>query len=227
MNTQVADAAVVGAPADGLAQWIAPGRTAVVIIDIQVDFAAPDGALGLAGVDMSVVAPAVQASERLADMARKAGVPVVFVGLQTQDTLDSPAWLEWQRRQGRPPSEESALCRIGQRGADFYGPQPQAGELVIGKIRYSGFFGTNLNAGLHALGVDTLIVCGLTTECCIDCTVREAFHLDYHVFIATDASAAYDTETHESALKNLELNCAILVTTDQVQAAWATVPAHG
>jgi ureidoacrylate peracid hydrolase len=227
MNTQVADTAATGAPTDELAQWIAPGRTALLIIDIQVDFAAPDGALGLMGVDMSVVAPAIKQSERLADLARKAGVPVVFIGLQTQDTLDSPSWLERQRRRGGNPSEESALCRAGTPGADFYGPQPKPGELVIGKIRYSGFYGTNLNSGLHALGVDTLVVCGLTTECCIDCTVRDAFHLDYHVFVATDASAAYEVDIHESTLKSLEMNCAILVTTDQVDAAWTKAPVHG
>ena len=66
---------------------------------------------------------------------------------------------------------------------------------MIPKIRYSGFFGTNLDAGLRALGVDTLLVCGLTTECCVDSTVRDAFHADYHVFHrAADACGAYEPE---------------------------------
>ena len=60
----------------------------------------------------------------------------------------------------------------------------------------------------------------LTTECCVDCTVRDAFHLDYHVFVASDACAAYEAEVHEASLKALELNCAILVDTDQVITAW-------
>ena len=68
---------------------------------------------------------------------------------------------------------------------------------------------------------------GLTTECCVDCTVRDAFHLDYHVFIARDACAAYDVATHESALANLELNCAILVDVDGVEDAWTGTTAHG
>lgn len=131
------------------------------------------------------------------------------------------------RRRGSDPSAESAVCRAGERGAEFVGPTPRPGELVIGKIRYSGFFGTNLNAGLKAMGVDTLLVCGLTTECCVDSTVRDAFHLDYHVFIATDATGAYEPEVHQSALKNLELNCALLLTVDQVEAAWAEHLHHG
>jgi nicotinamidase-related amidase len=221
MNASVAATLHAEGSAESLADWIAPSRTAVVVVDIQVDFASPDGALGKAGVDMDVVAPAVAAAERLVDLARSAGAPVVFVGLRTAAALDSPAWLERSRRRGSSPSEDSAICRIGERGADFVGPTPQPGELVIDKIRYSGFFGTNLHSGLKALGVDTLLVCGLTTECCIDSTVRDAFHLDYHVFIPTDACAAYEPEVHQASLKNLELNCAILVTVDEVEAAWA------
>jgi nicotinamidase-related amidase len=207
------------ARAEGLADWIAPARSALVIIDFQVDFASPDGALGRAGVDMSAVAPAIAAAERLAALARSAGAPVVFVGLRTQEALDSPAWREWMRRRGDDPAA-GGLCRAGERGADFVGPVPLPGERVVLKTRYSGFFGTALDAGLKALGVDTLVVCGLTTESCVDCTVRDAFHLDYHVFIATDACAAYDGDAHMSALRNLELNCAILVSTDEVAATW-------
>lgn len=227
MNAPIAETSVAARPRDTLADWIAPGRTAVVVVDIQVDFASPDGALGKAGVDMAVVQPAIAQAERLVALARKVATPVVFVGLQTTAALDSPAWRERMRRRGSDPGEESAVCRAGEYGAEFVGPTPRAGELVIGKIRYSSFFGTTLDAGLKALGVDTLLVCGLTTECCIDCTVRDAFHLDYQVFIARDASAAYDVATHEASLASLEMNCAILVTVDQVEAAWTEGAAHG
>jgi len=227
VNASVKDTGQDAPAKDDLAAWIAPSRTALVIIDIQVDFALPDGALGQAGLDMSVVAPAVATATRLADMARAAGTPVVFVGLQTSAALDSPAWRERMIRRGGDPDADSALCRVGEQGADFVGPLPLTGELVIPKIRYSGFFGTTLHAGLTALGVDTLLVCGLTTECCVDCTVRDAYHLDYQVFIARDACAAYDVGVHEAALKNLELNCAMLVDTDQVAAAWAEQAANG
>ena len=206
--------------ADGLPAWIAPARTALVIIDMQVDFASPGGVLGQAGLDMSVVEPALAAAQRLAEGARAAGAPVIFVGLQTRADTDSSAWKERMRRRGGSPEEESGICRVGEVGSAFYGPQPLEGELVTPKTRYSGFFGTSLDAALKARGVDTIVACGLTTECCVDSTVRDAFHLDYHVFIASDACAAYEPDLHAAALKILELNCAILVETDQVLAAW-------
>lgn len=205
---------------DGLAAWIAPPRTAVLIIDIQVDFASTDGALG-AYVDMAVVQPAVAAAGRLVDVARVAGAPVVFIGLFTTPETDSPSWKERMRRRGGDPDGESALCRAGETGSDFYGPQPLPGELVVKKTRYSGFVGTDLDARLRALGVDTLIAAGLTTECCIDSTVRDAFSLDYHVFVAADACAAYERDIHAASLKVMDLNSAILTDTAAIAAAWS------
>lgn len=206
--------------ADDLKAWIAPSRTAVLVIDMQVDFASPEGALG-AYIDMGVVQPAVAAAERLVETARAAGAPVIFVGLFTTSQTDSPAWRERMRRRGADPENESALCRAGEVGSEFYGPQPLPGEPVVKKTRYSGFGGTDLDAHLKALGVDTLVVAGVTTECCVDSTVRDAFALDYHVFVAADACAAYEEDIHLASLKVMELNSAILTDTAQVAAAWS------
>ena len=205
---------------DDLAGWIAPGRTAVLVIDMQVDFGSPDGALG-GFIDMSVVEPALAAAEKLVADARTAGVPVVFVGLWTTAETDSAAWNERMRRRGGDPDVDAALCRAGQVGAEFYGPKPLSGELVVHKTRYSGFVGTDLDMQLTKLGVDTLVVAGLTTECCVDGTVRDAFNLDYHVFVAADACAAYEADIHEASLKVMELNSAILTDTAAVAAAWS------
>ena len=209
----------VGDASDDLAGWITPSRTAVLIIDMQVDFASPQGALG-GFIDMSVVEPALAAADALAANARAAGVPVVFVGLSTTPETDSPAWNERMRRRGGDPDTDAALCRAGQVGSEFYGPKPSPGEVVVAKTRYSGFVGTDLDVQLKALGVDTLVVAGLTTECCVDSTVRDAFDLDYHVFVVADACAAYEADIHEASLKVMALNSAILTDTAAIADAW-------
>ncbi|MGH1559233.1 cysteine hydrolase [Caulobacter segnis] len=109
----------------------------------------------------------------------------------------------------------------GEAGSAFVGPQPLPDELVIRKTRYSAFSGTDLDARLKAMGVDTLVLAGLTTECCVDGAARDAFNLDYHVFVAADACAAYAPDLHAAALKMLDLNTAILTDTASVAAAWS------
>jgi ureidoacrylate peracid hydrolase len=95
---------------------------------------------------------------------------------------------------------------------------------VVHKTRYSGFFGTDLDVTLKARKIDTLVVCGTTTECCVDSTVRDAFHLDYHVFIAADACASYTEGGHDAALENLKMNFAMLVASREVILTWAAPP---
>ena len=201
--------------------WIAANRTALLIVDMQVDFAAPQGVIGQMGVDISAVAAALTGAERLAQAARTAGVPVIFAGLFTSRATDSAAWRERMTRRGGNAEIESDLCRAGQTGSDFYGPRPLEGELVIEKTRYSAFFGTDLESRLRALGVDTLVLCGLTTECCVDCTARDAFHRDVHVFVPADACAAYEAQAHEAALAVMGLSFAILTDVDAVTTAWS------
>ena len=152
-------------------------------------------------------------------------MPVIFVGLMTSKATDSAIWSERMRRRGGDADGdadgESGLCRIGEAGSEFSGPKPALGELVVAKTRYSGFRDTRLDAILKGLKVDTIVACGLTTECCVGSTAWDAFQLDYHVFIPEDACAAYEPDLHTGALKSMELNCAIIVQSADVIGAWA------
>jgi nicotinamidase-related amidase len=192
-----------------LAQWIAPARTALLVIDMQRDFAdVPGGAAALA-----------RAAELVAG-ARAAGVACIFTGLQTRPEADSVVWRERLARLGRDADREMNLCREGSKGAAFVGPEPKQGELVIAKQRYSAFSGTGLEAALRARRLDTLVVCGLTTEWCVAASARDAFERDFHVFVVGDACAETDPALHRAALAALDRQAAIIVETSAVLSAW-------
>lgn len=199
-------------------EWIAPGRTALLLVDCQIDFASPDGAMAKAGHDLSAVPAALRKAAMLADAARAARVPCLFARLITRAGEESQAFREWKVRRGI--ENEPPLCRAGSLGAEFAGPQPLAGEAVFDKSRYSGFAGTGLEAHLREIRRDTLVIAGLTTECCVDSTARDAFERDYHVVIASDAVAAYEPGLHQASLKALELNCALLASSAEIAGAW-------
>ena len=65
-------------------------------------------------------------------------------------------------------------------------------RLIISKTHFSAFARTGLADQLHAQGVDTLVLAGLTTECCVASSAWDAFERDFHIFIAADACAAYE-----------------------------------
>ncbi len=184
---------------------------------MQMDFADPAGSLGKSGTDMTAPQAAVKQAERLAEAARKAGVACVFVRLITRPEDETSFLKEWKRRRH---DEAPPLCREGSKGAEFVGPKPQGGELVFSKHRYNAFAGTGLDAALRGEGIDTLVVAGLTTECCIDASVQAAFERDYHVFVVEDATACYELALHRSALKALALNCATILAADEVISVW-------
>lgn len=199
-----------------LKDWIAPARAALLLVDCQVDFASPDGVLAQQGFDMTAPMAALRHAARLADAARKAGVPCLFARLVTQG--ETQAMRDWKTRSGH--ANDPLLCREGSKGAEFIGVTPLPGEAVFLKARYNAFAGTGLDAHLKSLQRDTLVIAGLTTECCVDSTARDAFERDYRVFVASDAVAAYEADLHQGALKALALNCALLPSSDDVISAW-------
>lgn len=178
---------------------VAPARTALLVIDIQRDFAAPGGAMARSGADMTAIHPAVAQATLLLAAARRANVFCAF---------------------SRVAAPDGEIARDGTPGADLVAPLPRGDELVVRKPRYSVFTGNSLAETLRARGIDTLVLCGLTTECCIQSSAWDAFERDFHVVIAADAVAAYQPELHRAALAALALNGAVLADTAALAAAW-------
>ena len=205
--------------AEPLAQMIDPARTALAVIDIQGDFAAPDGAMAKVGCDVSDVEGVIDRAEALIAAARAAGATVMFARVVTTAGTDAPNLKAFYRRKGYP-DDAVGVCRAGTAGADHYRVAPEPGDIEIEKPLFSGFVGTDLEAQLRARGVDTLVFVGLTTDCCVDCTARDAFHRGFHVFVVEDACSAYGEDLHRAALMGLEKNVALLTTTDEVVRAW-------
>jgi nicotinamidase-related amidase len=210
---------------DELAGMIPPTRTALLVIDVQRDFAAPDGAMARAGSDMSRVLPALERIEALVGLARRAGATLAFARVLTRPETDSAALKLLNARKGGD-TEDIAICREGEPGAEPWRVAPEAGEIAVAKRLYNAFYGTDLEAQLRSRGVDTLVVVGFSTQCCVDATCRDAFHRDFNLFVVSDATDAYDEDAQRATLMALRESCALITDADAVTAAW-TLPAMG
>ncbi len=81
--------------------------------------------------------------------------------------------------------------------------KPEKGDIVIKKIRFSSFFNTDLESTLRCLGVDTVIIVGTVTDCCISTTAFDAFQRDFKTIVLSDSTVARDEETHKVTLRTI------------------------
>jgi ureidoacrylate peracid hydrolase len=198
-----------------------PRHTALIVIDMQNDFLAPEGwFVKECGVDVKPMVEIVPRLNRLIDSARAAGVLVVFVRATYDVKYLSPVHLERHARvSGRPTSEKGHL-REGSWGWDFYGVKPGPGDVVINKHRYSAFIHTELEAVLKARGIQTLVISGVASEVCCESTARDGYMLDYYIVWPRECTATDDPKAHVAALQRIDKYFGVVTSADDVMAAW-------
>ncbi|MCO5100922.1 MAG: cysteine hydrolase [Burkholderiaceae bacterium] len=181
---------------DGLVAALS-GRIALVVIDMQRDYCAPGGVIDALGHDTSHFAGVGARIESFLSRNRRAFDLVVFV------RTVFPSW-PLSRALGSHYAR-TALRRVrSSESADWFAVQPEAGDFVIDKFRYSAFVDTALDAMLRAARIDTIVACGATTDVCVDTTVRDAFMRDYSVVLLSDCSGGSTLARHENALDVLD-----------------------
>jgi len=184
-------------------------RTALIIIDMQRDFLEPGGFGAALGNDVSRLNAAVGPCAQVLAAARSAGLLVIHTREgHRPDLTDAPA-LKVERgdpamRIGAPGPMGRILVR-GEPGHDII-PKlyPIAGEPVIDKPGKGAFYQTDLELMLRNRAIDTLLVAGVTTEVCVNTTVREANDRGFRCIVLSDCCASYFPEFHDMGLKMIK-----------------------
>lgn len=184
-----------------------PHATALVCVDFQHDFCTPSGFFEQAGHDIGPCIAAAERTSAIAAAARDAGVTVV---LTRTVRLDSP---ERRLNPSRHPGmrEGAAQGTLGNSRylPDAWGTQivpelAEYGDILIEKPRQSPFYATALEGALRARDIQFVVVAGVTTNCCVDCTIRDAAMRDFDVLVLDDCVAAFGAERHlhDATLEN-------------------------
>jgi nicotinamidase-related amidase len=185
---------------------IDPARTALVMIDMQRDFLEPGGFGEALGNDVTLLSAAIPPCKALLDRARTAGLLVVHTREgHRPDLADAPrAKVERgapSKRIGDPGPMGRILIR-GEIGHDIVSAlYPQPGEPVVDKPGKGAFYATDLHGILQNRDIETLIVCGVTTEVCVHTTVREANDRGYRCIVPGDCCGSYFPEFHDIGLR--------------------------
>lgn len=200
-------------------------RTALIVVDMQNGFCKQEGSLAARRkLDISGLASAIPGCVRLVAAARAAGVPVIFTRfVYRADFRDGGVLIEhfqpWL-------AEVNALVEGTWDMEIIDELQPVGDEYVIDKNRCSSFYGTRLEPILTSLGISSLVIAGVTTNMCVETTVRDASQRDYEVFVVTDACGELEEERHRVALNAMGFAFAKLATVDEVAGVWERGQVH-
>jgi len=182
---------------------IDPAKTAMIVVDMQNDFVAPGG-----GLETPAARAMVPRLVEALKVCRGNRIKVIYTThVHRRDGSDMGLF------DMHPPIANRTAAVDGTLGIEIY-PEvaPAAGEHVIKKHRYSGFFGTDLDIILRGWGVDTVIISGTTTENCCHATARDAMFRNYRVVFLSDATATYDyPDRGFGAMPNEQVHQATLV----------------
>jgi nicotinamidase-related amidase len=185
---------------------LAPGRTALVVIDMQRDFVEPGGFGASLGNDVTQLHTAIAPIAALLAAWRARGWPVLHTReCHRPDLSDCPPA---KRERGQPTlriGDQGPMGRVliaGEPGADIIPAlYPVAGEWVIDKPGKGMFWATGLHERLQAGGITHLLFTGVTTEVCVQTSMREANDRGYSCLIVEDATESYFPAFKRAALE--------------------------
>src|SRR6202000_1226237 len=178
---------------------------ALLIIDMQRDFLEPGGFGAALGNDVGELRRAIEPNQRLLAAWRAAGLLAMHTREgHRPDLSDLPHAKKIRGQSATCIRAAGPMGRILVRGepghdiiAELY---PAPGEPVIDKPGKGAFYQTDLDLMLHNRGIDTLLLCGGTTEVCVNTTVREANDRGYRCIVLADCCASYFPEFHTAGL---------------------------
>ncbi|WP_284179722.1 isochorismatase family cysteine hydrolase [Rhabdaerophilum sp. SD176] len=173
-----------------------PGRTALVVIDMQRDFIEPGGFGAALGNDVSTLVPAIEPVARLLALFRKRGWLVIHTRESHRpDLSDCPPAKRLRGKPGLRIGEDGPMGRIlvqSEAGnAILPACAPLPGEIEIDKPGKGAFYRTDLQALLEARGITHLVFAGVTTEVCVQTSMREANDRGYECLLIEEATESY------------------------------------
>jgi nicotinamidase-related amidase len=182
---------------------------ALVVIDMQRDFVDPGGFGEALGNDVSLLRKAIAPTKRVLDAARARGMLVIHTREgHRPDLTDLPPSKQLRGKLKTGIGDAGPMGRIlvrGEYGHDIIDElKPVSGEPVIDKPGKGAFYATDLDALLHNRGIRQLVVCGVTTEVCVNTSVREANDRGYDCLVLEDCVGSYFPEFQLAALKMIK-----------------------
>ncbi|MEM9222869.1 MAG: isochorismatase family cysteine hydrolase [Pseudomonadota bacterium] len=193
-----------------------PASTALIIIDMQRDFIEDGGACGASGANVKPLQDIVPRVREVLDAFRRANATIVHTRYGVKPDLSNlTRVMRYHSRQAGceygTPGPLGRILTEGEPGFQIINQlSPQHDEVVINKSTFGAFTFTKLDTVLKSKGITHVVVCGVTTQCCVESTLREAVDRGYFVLTLADCCGAVEDTLQQGTLRAIASEANIL-----------------
>jgi nicotinamidase-related amidase len=200
----------------GVDEIVHADHTALIVVDVQNDFAHSEGFIAKFGLNMRFIQSALPVVNEAITVCRERGIQVIYLQ-------------EWISKHTILPNFISQFgdfdhiaVRADTWGAEFHPDlvKPEPGEPVIRKPCYDGFQDTNLDVTLRSLGIRTCVYAGFASNVCVESTARHGFVQGYYTVLLSDASAAGTEEEHNACQSTFKVFYGPVMTLRELVTTW-------
>lgn len=193
-----------------------PIQTALIVIDIQIDFCSPNGVLGKRGRDFTLINTMLDKLPSVIDLANKLRVLTLY----TQQIYDPQKLNELQKEQYELDGK-LITCDINTDGYKFYKIDPPQEDIYI-KHNFNVFSNSTFQKRLEQNHIKTLVITGVDTQICVDTAVRNGFDLGYKIVLLEDCVATNmkHKEIHDKTIDLVRKSYGVVLSSTELFDIW-------